>query len=363
MFSYNPKEENYMKKRFATSLTMLAAVTLAATMLTGLSTTGSLSATARQHEQTLAAHALFVKYMSSHAPMMKAGVGPAVSANPGVTASASVNWSGFADTPTATSGPGSTLSSVSADWTIPQVSCLTGLYHNQDAFLANWVGLDGYSDATVEQLGTATQCYEGVEYYYDWIEMYPAGTIEEGTPQCISDNVDCVKPGDRIQASIVSTPGTGTNRGTNEYTLKLTDFSDPAQSFDVANQPCLASVCLNSSAEWIVERPAFEVGPYPQFLPQGYYGQTAFENGTVGWGNRQATIDSYPGNVNDVQMVDDSIGYVLSCPGQNGPPGQLLELPEATSISIQTNGSVAGSPCGPTNASGGNFSVTWDGSF
>lgn len=354
-----------MKKRIATSFTMLAAVTLAATMLTGLSSTGSLSATARQHQQTLAAHALFVKYMSSHATDMRATVSPPASAvSPGgEVGSASINWSGFADTPTATSGPASTVDSVSADWTIPQVSCLSGQYRNQDAFLANWVGLDGYTSDTVEQLGTATQCYEGVEYYYDWIEMYPAGTIEEGTQACINNNVNCPRPGDRITASVVSTPGTGANAGNNEYTLKLTDFSNPAESFDVANQACPATTCLNSSAEWIVERPAFEVGPYPQFLPQAYYGQTGFTNGTVGVGNRVTSLDQYRGTVNDVQMVDDSIGYILSCPGQNSPPGQLLELPEATSISIESGGSDAGSPFGPTNAFGGNFSVTWDGSF
>jgi hypothetical protein len=33
----------------------------------------------------------------------------------------------------------------------------------QDAFLANWVGVDRFSDSTVEQLGSAAQCYEGVK--------------------------------------------------------------------------------------------------------------------------------------------------------------------------------------------------------
>jgi hypothetical protein len=341
-----------MKKRFGASVTMLVALTLGATMLTGLSSTGSLSATARQHDQTLAAHAAFVKDMSSHAPMMRAPVSPSVLASsPGVTESASVNWSGFADTPTATTGPASTISSVSSSWTIPRVSCLVGQYRNQDAFLAQWVGLDGYTDGTVEQLGTATQCYEGVEYYYVWYEMFPAGTVEEGTTQCINNNVDCPEPGDRVQASVVSTPGTG---GNNNYTLKLTDFSNPSESFDVANQPCPATTCLNTSAEWIVERPAFDLPFGFQILPQADYGQTSFQNGTLGIGNRVTTIDRYPGTVNDIAMIDDSLSYYLSCPGQNGPPGQLLLFPQTAS---------SPNPCGPTNAWGGNFSDTWDSSF
>jgi hypothetical protein len=351
-----------MKKRFVASATLLVAVTLGATMLTGLSATGSLSASARQHDQTMAAHALFVKYMSSHATDMRATVSPPTSAvSPGgEVGSASINWSGFADTPTATNGPASSVDSVSADWTIPQVNCLSGQYRNQDAFLANWVGLDGYTSDTVEQLGTATQCYEGVEYYYDWVEMFPANTVEYGTTQCINNNVDCPRPGDRIAASVVETPGTG---GNNNYTFKLTDFNQPDESFYVPNLTCPASECLNTSAEWIVERPAFELPFGAQILPQAYYGQTGFTNGTVGVGNRVTTIDRYQGTVNDIQMVDDSIGYVLGCPGQNSPPGQLLELSLATATAIETNGSDPGSPCGPTNAFGGNFSVTWDGSF
>ena len=352
-----------MKKPFVASVTMLVAVMLGATMLTGLSQTGSLSATARQHEQTIAAHAAFVKFMSSHAPMKRGTASPSVLASsPGVTESASVNWSGFADTPTITKGPGSTVSSVSADWTIPPVSCLTGQYRNQDAFLAQWVGLDGFSDSTVEQLGTATQCYEGVEYYYDWYEMYPGATVEEGTTQCINNNVDCPSPGDKVQASVVSTPS-GAN---NDYTLKLTDVSNPSESFDIPNQLCPATTCLNTSAEWIVERPAFDLPFGVQILPQADYGQTSFQNGTVGTGNqngtpgtgnqngtpgtgnRVTTIDRYQGTVNDIAMIDDSLSYFLSCPGQNGPPGQLLLVPTA---------------CGPTNARDGNFSDTWDSSF
>jgi hypothetical protein len=302
--------------------------------------------------------------MSSHATDMRATVSPPASAvSPGgEVGNASINWSGFADTPTASS-PSQSFNSVSANWTIPAVSCLTGQYRNQDAFLANWVGLDGFNSDTVEQLGTATQCYEGVEYYYDWVELFPANTVEYGTTACINDNTDCPAPGDRISASVVETNGTGANAGTNYYTFKLTDWNQPDESFYVPNLTCPASECANSSAEWIVERPAFELPFGPQILPQADYGQTGFTDGTVGIGNRIMTIDRYPGTVNDIQMVDDSIGYVLSCPGQHSPPGQLLELPEATSVAIQTNGSDAGSPCGPTNAFGGNFSDTWDGSF
>jgi hypothetical protein len=236
---------------------------------------------------------------------------------------------------------------VSGSWTIPQVSCILGTYRNQDVFIANWVGLDGFNDGTVEQLGTAVQCYEDVEYYYDWYELYPANTVEEGTTQCINYNTECPTPGDQITASVVSTPGRGANSGNNVYTLSLTDSTHRDESFSTT-QTCGSTTCVNSSAEWVVERPATAIGSLIQILPQADYSQTSFQNGTVGVGNKTYTIDQYPGTVYDMPMMDDTASYILSCPGQNSPPGQLLLLPNA---------------CPLTTARNGSFSDTWDASY
>jgi hypothetical protein len=341
-----------MKRPLVASMTLAVVCTLAATMLTSLGTT-TLSASAQQRTQTAAARALFVKFMSSHAPMMRATGAPAtLSSTPSVSEIGSYNWSGFADVQNTGTGPGTTpIPAVSGSWTIPQVNCLSGQYRNQDAFQAQWVGLDGFTDGTVEQLGTGTQCYEGVEYYYDWYEMYPNATVVEGTTQCINNNVDCPRPGDRIQASVVSTPGAG---GNNDYTLKLTDFSNPAESFTAPGLTCPAATCVNASAEWVVERPAFELPFGAQFTALGAFGQTAFTNGTEGTGFRSTTIDTYPGSVYDIAMIDDTAGYFLDCPGQNGPSGQLLLIPTSAS-----------SPpgCAASTAPHGFFSVTWDSSY
>ena len=334
-----------MKKPLVASIAIVTA--LAAAILAGAAPTAVLSTNARQHAQTVAAHHAFVKYMSSHAPMMRAtGASATLSTSSTVSEVGSVNWSGFADVQnTAGTGPGTTpISSVSGSWTIPRVNCVSGQYRNEDVIVAQWVGLDGFNDDTVEQLGTEAECFEGVEYYFEWSEMFPSGTVGQGTTACINDNTDCPQPGDQIQASVVSTPGTG---GNNDYTLKLTDFSDSAQNFsDPAT--CPATECLNSSAEWIVERPAYDLYFGPQIVPQADYGRTAFTNGTVGTGSKSTTIENYPGAVYDVAMVDDTESYILSCPGQFGPPGQLLLVP---------------SGCPPARVFRGDFTVTWDGSF
>jgi hypothetical protein len=299
------------------------------------------------------AHARFIKVMSSHAPAVGNGgwVSPgtkfsgAKTTNGTVTGLQSFNWDGFADSESASS----TISSASGSWTIPAVQCLPRPYQNQDAFLADWVGLDGLTDGTVEQLGTATQCYEGVEYYYVWYEMFPAGTVEEGTTACINDNVDCPQPGDQVTASVTVTPAGG---GNNSYTLALTDHTRPQESFSVT-QSCAATTCVDSSAEWIVERPAFALPFGFQILPLGLFGRSSFSAATVVSGGHASTSANFnDGAVYDISMIDDSDAYLLACNDQPAPPGTLLSASQLSACPTVS----------PSHPSGG-FETSWDSSF
>lgn len=338
---------------------VVAAVAVLLISLAAAATGGSgRSLSASRRAQTLRAHALFKKYMSSHAPLIRAtrstSAGAAqvqaraarhVASSHGVQAFGSVNWGGYADIETGSD----TATGVSADWTIPRVTCPQGRYRTQDAFDSQWVGLDGATNGTVEQLGSGEQCYEGVLYYYVWYEMFPGGTVEEGTQACINDNVDCPRPGDRISASVTAAPG---SPGVNNYTLALTDHTTKGNDFSVT-QPCATDTCLDQSAEWIIERPAFALGNGFQILPLGFYGQNGFTNGTVTSGGVTTSIAGFTGgSVNDVFTLDDSLGYYLQCVGQHGPPGQILIFgdPKACPTVAPTNG-------------GGSFDATWDSSF
>ena len=152
----------------------------------------------------------------------------------GTTAVGSYNWSGYADSSTTAN----TFTGVSATWRQPATQCSP-----EQELTAYWVGLDGYSDATVEQDGTLAYCFEGVAYYYTWWEMYPGASVTVGST---------VQPGDVIAASVE-------RRGTS-YTLALRDYTNPANSFSTV-QSC--TTCTNESAEWIAERPAFPIGITP----------------------------------------------------------------------------------------------------
>jgi hypothetical protein len=348
-----------MNRLLARSAIALAAAPLL--LLVGQGSPGGISATGHAPSASVVAqaHAHFVTVMSSHAPQVGRGRGwvspgglqhrVAGAANGSVTAAPSVNWSGYADTESGSK----TVSQVSGSWTLPAVHCLPAPYQNQDAFLSNWVGIDGFTNGTVEQLGTAAQCFEGALYYYVWYEMYPAGTVEEGTTACINDNVNCPQPGDRISASVSVKPGTS---GENDYKLTLVDHTRPDESFSVA-QTCATTTCLDASAEWIVERPAVILPPPApstliQIVPLVDFGRTSFNSGHVTSGGRSSSIGGFAdGPVNDIAMSDDTGSYYLACVDQPAPPGTLLQLSQANAC--------------PTAAPfpGGAFEDSWDSSF
>jgi hypothetical protein len=296
------------------------------------------------------ARANFIKVMSAHAVdigksrWVSPGAQPSThrgAVNGALTTAPSANWSGYVDVETGSQQ----VQYVSGSWTMPAVSCLPAPYQNQNAFVADWVGIDGFTSSTVEQVGTAAQCFEGIEYYYVWYEMYPGPIVEAGTTECISDNVDCPGPGDQISASVSVTPAAG---GENLYKLRLTDYTTPAASF-LGTSDC--SACLDSSAEWIVERPAFNAPFGFQILPLGDFGTTQFTAANLVSGGAASDITGFSGGpIYDVPMVDDTDSYYLDCVGQPNSPGTLLTTAQDSCPAAL-----------PSRATG--FEVTWDSSF
>jgi Peptidase A4 family len=344
-----------MKRPFARSAMILLVASLVLLVAQSAPRGVSASGMAPSASVVAQARAKFIKVMSAHAPAVGRGgwISPSAQhrgapggANGAVTSVQSINWSGYADSESGSN----TVSLASGSWTVPAVQCPTPPYQNQDAFLANWVGIDGFSTETVEQLGTATQCFAGVKYYYVWYEMYPSNTVEEGTTACINDNVDCPEPGDQISASVSVTP---TGSGEDNYKLTLVDHTTPEESFSVTQQ-CAVATCADASAEWIVERPAtFPPPPAPvQILPLAYFGKTFFGSGSVVSGGKFSSIEGFQdGPVYDISIVDDTDSYYLACVGQPSPPGTLLPVTQASAC--------------PTDAPlpGGAFNESWDSSF
>jgi hypothetical protein len=71
-------------------------------------------------------------------------------------------WSGYAVTGAAP------YTKITGSWTVPTMDCSHG---SGDA--SPWVGIDGWSNDTVEQIGIDLDCYNGKGSYHPWVEMYP----------------------------------------------------------------------------------------------------------------------------------------------------------------------------------------------
>jgi hypothetical protein len=143
----------------------------------------------------------------------------------------SENWSGYA----ALAGK-TKFSDVHSEFIQPAVTCPGA----PDQLTSNWVGLDGFSDQTVEQDGTFAECggpQNETPIYWAWYEMYPLDSV----------NVFRVKPGDIIEASVQYARSTGM------FNLAISDVTTGKSGGLVT--PCITT-CNRSSAEWIIERPA-----------------------------------------------------------------------------------------------------------
>lgn len=263
-----------------------AAAMAGAVTLTGVTAATPVAAPARVHHAAPSARFLseartalvqYLRHSHPQAMLVRTEHAPAVN---NVTQSGSYNWSGYADTASANQ----TFTKVSGAWTTPSVTCSA-----EDQITSNWVGLDGFNNNSVEQLGTISWCFQKTPIYYTWYEVYPAKTVQVGTS---------LKPGDKISASVTRT---GTS-----YALKLTDSTTSGNNISVT-QTCKLTTCLDTSAEWISERPSFSIG----IAPQAHYNAFKLTSGSVTANGKATTIGAGPG-VNSVTMVDATASYDLN---------------------------------------------------
>jgi hypothetical protein len=131
----------------------------------------------------------------------------------------------------------------------------------QNSYSAFWVGLDGDTTSTVEQLGTEADCIGGVPRYSSWYEMYPHKSSGTSVP---------VVAGHTYQASVASI-------GSNNFQLTLQDMTTKAPPFTTVQKLPNAKL---ASAEAIAEAPSGGgVLPLAQFAPVQFSNVTA--NGTL----------------------------------------------------------------------------------
>jgi Peptidase A4 family len=160
----------------------------------------------------------------------------------------STNWSGYAVNGTAGSR-------VIGTWDQPAATCSSG----EDSWSSPWVGIDGNSSNTVEQIGTDTDCSNGSPYYYAWYEMYPKSLVV--IPMT-------VLPGHSYTGEVTYTSGA--------FVMRLTDNSTGAtyQTTQVSKR------AKRSSVEWVMEGPSS--GLLTNFGSVSFTGASATISGQTG---------------------------------------------------------------------------------
>lgn len=175
----------------------------------------------------LAAFALFFVFTQSHAnsPILHA---PRIHVKEGE----STNWAGYAALTSLTNPSVGSVSNVQGKWLVPTMSCTS----TGNTYSSIWVGIDGYSNGTVEQTGIEADCTSGQPQYYGWYEMYPKFGYK--VPVTISQ-------GNTITGKVEYI-------GSGNFRLTLTNAST-GKSFVTTQRNSRAQ---RTSAEWIVEAPS-----------------------------------------------------------------------------------------------------------
>ncbi|MGA3147852.1 MAG: G1 family glutamic endopeptidase, partial [Acidimicrobiales bacterium] len=162
----------------------------------------------------------------------------------GVT-SRSTNWSGYI-------AAGSRFTSVAGQWKVPTVRPAAG----QEAS-ATWIGIDGVTDRSLIQTGTAQDTSSAGTSYFAWAEVLPYAPQDLGP----------VSPGDEMRASIVNSSGT--------WTISISDETE-----DVGASGQVAYDGEASSAEWVEEAPTSSLTG--QVLPLADFGSVRFTDVAYG---------------------------------------------------------------------------------
>ena len=181
---------------------------------------------------------------ASHARHLPASIGPVHGKHrvgtarlPGgarATTYTSAIWDGYVSTPKPGGAP---FREVQARWVQPAVSCDPS---RPVMNAVHWVGLDGWTNASVEQGGTLANCQNGTASYEAWWEMYPYNGIQ---------NSFAINAGDTISASVTYLTSSAL------FSIVVKDLtSGHSLTENIACQPGMGG-CPRTSAEVISEDP------------------------------------------------------------------------------------------------------------
>jgi len=203
------------------------------------------------------------------------------------------NWAGY-EVQTSGSPQNDAVTLASGSWTVPAVTASPQGAGNM-SICAVWVGIDGFHDSTVEQIGTkSTVTAFGMPVYSAWYEMAPANMV--AIPQV------AISAGDSISATVqYDAPG-----APGEFSMSITDNTTGLSSGPIV-EPDSDSID-RSSAEWIVEAPTYANAEVP--LPT--FGSVTFTGATATVASTTGAIDDPSLQATQIDMYDRTWGDTMT---------------------------------------------------
>ena len=253
----------------------------------------------------------------------------------------SQNWSGYV----VNSSTGKRFSSVSGSWVQPAASSDT----SGQGFAAFWVGIGGASQGSqaLEQVGTQAQTSGGQTTYSAWYELVPSAQVTLPLTIHAGDHMT-----GRVTVHGTSVTIYLSDQTTGQSVTRTLHMSDPD----------------TSSAEWIAEAPAAEMGDgSAQVLPLADFGKVTFTNASATAGGHTGSISDPAWTVAQVDMNGQSApsyvggagGYTdVALAGQSGGGASTGNLGNGgTSFTVAyssatANGGGSGSQSGGSGSSG-----------
>jgi hypothetical protein len=204
----------------------------------------------------------------------------------------SSHWSGYVAETSFSQPQQNSVSSVTGSWVVPKVTTSSSSSTSSSV----WVGIDGYNNSTVEQIGTEED-YDiigpfGIPVYYAWWEMYST-TDQQGVISSMT-----VNPGDMITATVQYVGGPPSAPA---FILSINDVSRPNDSFSTLQFSAGTQnpLPLRSTADWVVEAPLVNgsIATLPKFGP-------------VYFSNAQAVINGVQGTINCPSWSSEALNIV-----------------------------------------------------
>lgn len=240
----------------------------------------------------------------------------------------SENWSGYVAGTSLTDPESDSVSAVSGSWVVPAV---TSSSSRGSTYSAIWVGIDGYSDDTVEQIGTSQNVVNGVAQYQVWYEMYSTGKQQ---PEQLISSVT-IEPGDDITASVTYVTS-GQYAGDFELTIDDTSRANDSFTTYQSSAATQSPGADRSSAEWIVEAPSSG----NSILGLANFGSVTFTNasatingvtagisgptsGSTAWQSEAIDMATARGSLEDTTSVltDSGSSFVVTYDGSSSASG------------------------------------------